>query len=282
MGGMRVFLVVAVGAALVSATAAAGDIGVAQATGYFKKDTRPTLYQPLNILDARDITAWCTPTGDPLNDSLVVGFNGPITLDEVRITTGNNFDETTFQSFGRAKKVRITSGKEERLVMLEDQRGPQAIPLSKPLTGSRFLLEVLDTHLGEDPEMPVCLTDVVFVEEGKQLNGPWLTRKLKYDRQQALVLGVWYGGYQGNPDHFLHFNFDGTFRYSYEPYDTERNKPKALQGTYDVSSSRISFQVGKKRFTARYAKSDARGGGQTLSFDGEVPAELKQVFRSVR
>ena len=37
---------------LVSLDAAAAGVGFAQATGYFKKDTRPTLYQPLNLLDA--------------------------------------------------------------------------------------------------------------------------------------------------------------------------------------------------------------------------------------
>jgi len=281
---MRVHLVAAVASLLVSgAGPREGEIGTAEATGYFKKDTRPTLYQPLNVLDARDITAWCTTSGDPLGEVLTVGFNGPITLDEVRITTGNNFDDSTFHEFGRAKKVRITAGKEQQFVMLEDTRGLQQLPLKKSMTAARFQIEILDTWLADDPEMPICITDIVFVADGKQLNGPWLTRKLKYDRDQAKVLGVWYGGYKGTPDNFLHFNFDGTFRYSYEPYDTERNKPKVLSGTYDLSGSRIAFQVGKKRYTARWSKDDAtKGPGQTLTFDGELPPELKQTFRSVR
>ena len=44
-------------ATMVAAPVSAGSIGYAQATGYFKKESRPTLYQPLNLLDARDATA---------------------------------------------------------------------------------------------------------------------------------------------------------------------------------------------------------------------------------
>ena len=86
-------------AALVSlgaAPASAGGIGYAQATGYFKKESRPTLYQPLNLLDGRDVTAWCSTTSDPLNELLTFGFNGPVRIEELRINAGNNFDANTW------------------------------------------------------------------------------------------------------------------------------------------------------------------------------------------
>src|SRR6476619_3162807 len=92
-------------AVIAALPAFAGPIGYAQATGYFKKDSRPTLYQPLNLLDGRESTAWCSPTGDPLSEKLTFGFKGPVTIDEVRVYTGNGFDEATFTDFGRAKKL---------------------------------------------------------------------------------------------------------------------------------------------------------------------------------
>lgn len=266
--------------ALVAAPASAGGIGYAQATGYFKKDSRPTLYQPLNLLDARDITAWCSTTSDPLNELLSFGFNGPVRIEELRINSGNNFDANTWNEFGRARKLVVKSGKQSQTITIEDVRGAQAVQLNPPMLGSRFTIEVLDQYPAEDPDASVCVTDIVFVSEGKPLNGPWLTTKLKYDKATALVMGTWYAGFEGTPDRFLSLNFDGTFRYSYEPFDTTRNKEKVVQGTYDASSSRIVFEIGGKKTAVKFSKDPAKKGGFNLNFDGELPEDLKGSWRS--
>ena len=145
------------------APAFAAEIGYAQATSYFKQDSRPTLYQPLNLLDARDATAWCTPTSDPLNELLTFGFTGDVSIDEIRISTGNNFDPTTWADFGRARKFRARSGKESAIFSVEDIRGLQSISLKTPLLGQRFALEVLEYFRSDDPAVRVCITDIIFV-----------------------------------------------------------------------------------------------------------------------
>jgi hypothetical protein len=257
-------------------------LGVTQATGYFKADSRPTLYQPLNLLDGRDATAWCSPGGDPLNEYITIGFNGPIRLEELRITTGNAFDDGTFQQFSRARKIEIRAGKAKQVLMLEDQKGPQTVSLPKPMEGSRFRIEVLDLYPGDDIEAPVCVTDIVFVgDSGKAFNGPWLTTKLKYDKHVQNVMGTWFAGYDKTPDRFLHLNYDGTFRYSFEPFDTTRAKEKVLEGRYDAAGGRFTFDVGGKKYPVRVSKDPSKKGGFTLTFDGPVPDELKGPFRSV-
>jgi hypothetical protein len=263
-----------------AAPALAGGIGYAQATGYFKKDSRPTLYQPLNLLDGRDATAWCSTTSDPLNEALSFGFNGPVRLEELRISTGNNFDPGTWNDFSRARKLVVKSGKQSQTINVEDVRGAQSIALNPPMLGSRFTIEVLDHYPAEDPDASVCVTDVVFVSEGKPLNGPWLTTKLKFDKSAAVVMGTWYGGFEGTPDRFLSLNFDGTFRYSYEPFDTTRNKEKVVQGTYDVSSSRLVFEIGGKKHGVKFSKDPSKKGGHTLTLEGELPEDLKGSWRS--
>lgn len=268
--------------ALISLSAAAAlaeTVGYAQATNYFKKDSRPTLYQPLNLLDARDATAWCSPATDPLNEILSFGFNEPIKLEELRINSGNNFDEGTWNDFARARKLVIKSGKQSQKVTLEDLRGPQTVHLSPAMVGSRFTVEVLDLFPAEDPDAPLCLTDVVFLVDGKPINGPWLTTRLKYDKGAAAVMGTWYAGYPGTPDRFLSFNFDGSFRYSYEPFDTGRNQPKSLTGSYDASTGRIVFGTGGKRYGVKLSK-DAAKKGFTLTFEGDLPEDLKGPWRS--
>ncbi len=267
---------------LVAAQALAADatVGYAQATGYFKHDTRPTLYQPLNLLDARDATAWCSPNSDPLNELLSFGFNGVVKIDELKISTGNAFDQSTFDGFARAKKLQLVSGKQKRIITLEDKKGPQSITISPPISGARFTIEILDQYPAEDSDASVCITDIVFSSEGHVLNGPWLTQKLKYDKNISQVLGVWFAGYDNTPDRFLAFNFDGTFRYTFEPYDATRAKPETIEGTYDVTSSRLTFTIGGKRRATKWAKDPGKKGLQ-LTFDGDVPEALKQTFRSV-
>lgn len=264
-----------------ASAAVAGDLGYAQATGYFKQASRPTLYQPLNLLDGRDATAWCTTSADPLNEQVSFGFNGPSRLDELRVSNGNGFDPETWETFSRARKLVLHSGKDARTVVLEDTRGPQVLKLDPPLVGERFRLEVLDSYPADDPDFPVCLTDVVFVSEGKALNGPWLAPRLKYDRAAAALLGTWFAGFAGTPDRFWSFHFDGTFRYSYEPYDERLARPKVLVGTYDVSASRLVLELKGKRLALGLAREPRRGGGFELKLQGELPADLKGPWRSV-
>src|SRR5215471_20290733 len=95
-------LVLATLCSSISSHAWATPIGYAQATGYYKKDTRPTLYQPLNLLDGREITCWCSTSSDPLAETLTFGFKDMAKIDEIRIYTGNGFDDRTFQEFSRA------------------------------------------------------------------------------------------------------------------------------------------------------------------------------------
>lgn len=267
-------------ASMISASAAAGPVGYLQATGYFKKDTRPTLYQPLNLLDGRAQTAWCSTSSDALDDHLTFGFKQPTALDGLKVVNGNDFDEGTWASFGRARKLELSGGDRRVVFELEDKRGTQTLAIVPPVTGTRFRLEVLDQHPAEDPEAAVCMTDVIPTADGKPLAGPWMTSKLKFDRAAAVVLGTWYAGDPGKPDKFLAFFVDGTFRYSYEPYDAKRNTPKAIDGGYEAGAGRVTFELSGKKVTARLALAKGEGTQQTLKLEGELPVELAQGFRS--
>jgi hypothetical protein len=263
------------------APAFAGPIGYAQAPGYFKKDSRPTLYQPLNLLDGREATAWCSPGSDPLGELLTFGFKGSTTIDEIRIYTGNGFDETTFGEFSRAKKFSLKGPAGAQAFTVADQRGLQAVAVNPPISGSQVTIEVLDMYPAEDPDQPVCVTDIVFYSDGKALNGNWLTQKLKYDKQSSPYLGTWFAGYDGAPDRFLSFYFDGTYRYVFDPFDKNQNKDKLIEGSYEISGSRISLDVpGKGKVSAKIRRDKAtKGGGQVLVLEGDLPEELKQTFR---
>lgn len=263
-----------------TAFAAPPAIGYAQATGYFKKNSRPTLYQPLHMLDAREVTAWCSTTSDHLEDILFFGFKGNATIDEIRIYTGNGFDSDTFQQFNRAQKLALKTGQGGRTFSIEDQRGLQAVMLNPPLQGSEFRLEILDVFPAEDPDSPVCISDVVFYSNGKPLNGSWLTARLKYDKGRAPLLGTWFGGYEGAPDHFLSFFFDGSYRYVFSPFDPE-TKGRSYSGSYDANRSRVTLQIPKVGKASARINLDGEGNAATLELEAaKLPEELKQKFRA--
>lgn len=263
-----------------SALAAPPAIGYAQATGYFKKNSRPTLYQPLHMLDAREVTAWCSTTSDHLEDVLTFGFKGVAEIDEIRIYTGNGFDADTFQNFNRARKLALKTGTGGRTFSINDQRGLQVVVLNPPLRGADFTLEVLDVFPAEDPDSPVCISDVVFYSNGKPLNGSWLTSKLKYDRGRAPLLGTWFGGYEGAPDQFLSFYFDGSYRFVFHPFDPQV-KGRSYSGSYEASSRRVTLQVPKAGKASGRVDVERGEGAATLQLEGaQLPEELKQQFRA--
>jgi len=268
---------------LPATVAASPQIGYAQATGYYKQDSRPTLYQPLNLLDGREITSWCSATADVMAETLTFGFKGMATIDEIRIYTGNGFDDRTFQEFGRAKKFVLRSPSGAQTLTVSDRRGLQAIALSPPMSGIEFIIDIVDQYPAEDPEMPVCITDIVFYSEGKPLNGSWLTQKLKYDRNQNPLLGTWFAGPEGAADRFLSFFFDGTYRFAYEPYDPEA-KRQSFMGLYEASGAHLTLEVpGKGKISARphrETKEQTPGNvRRTLVLDGDLPDGLKQAYR---
>ena len=160
-------------AASVVAAPARRQIGYAQATDYFKKDSRPTLYQPLNLLDARDATAWCSATVDPLNEQLTFGFNGPVQHRRAAHQPGNNFDANTWNDSPRAKKLVIRSGKQSQTFTIEDKRGAQSVTLNPPMLGSRFTIEMLDQLPGRRSRQRRCASPTSSSSRrARPLNGP--------------------------------------------------------------------------------------------------------------
>ncbi|MGQ0507868.1 MAG: NADase-type glycan-binding domain-containing protein [Myxococcaceae bacterium] len=254
--------------------------GYAVATGYFKKESRPTLYQPLNLLDGREITAWCSPTGDALSEVLIFGFKGIAKIDEIRVYTGNGFDDKTFEQYSRVKKLSIKGPAGAQSFSVADQRGQQSVSLNPPVTGERFSVEVLDIYSAEDLDNPVCITDLVFYSDGKPLNGPWLTPKLKYDRNRASVLGTWFSGHAGAPDRSISFFFDGTYRFLFDPFDPTE-KTRSFGGSFEVGGGRIVLEgvPGKGKISARLHREGEGKGDRSLVFEGDLPEDLKASFR---
>ncbi|HZI11533.1 MAG TPA: hypothetical protein VE153_14215 [Myxococcus sp.] len=254
--------------------------GYAQAPRYLDQERQPERYVPLHLLDGRDTTAWCSPPGEgPAR--VVIGFKDLVSVDEVRVYTGDGTDRAAFKAHARAKKLTLMVLDAARALKVEDKRGLQAVPLNPPLLGARFILEVVDRYPGAKEDAPVCLTDLVFFSGGKPLNGTFLAPRMKYDARLAPLLGTWFGGLEGAPDRFLSFYVDGTYHFTREPL--EGGGPSSVTGTYTVSGTRLTLEVPRRgRVTVRLRRGEPEGGqtpGATLEVEGPVPEDWGQAFR---
>ncbi len=253
--------------------------GYAQAPSYLDKDGQPERYVPLHLLDGRDTTAWCASGEAPAR--VVIGFKDVVSVDEVRVYTGDGTERSAFKARARARKLTLTVVDASRGLTVEDKRGLQAVPLKTPLLGARFILEVVERFPGATGDAPVCITDLVFYSGGKALNGTWLAPRMKYDARLAPLLGTWFGGLEGAPDRFLSFYVDGTYRFTREPL--EGGGPSSVTGTYRVSGTRLTLDVPKRgRVTVRLERGEPGGGqtpGATLEVEGPVKEDWGQAFR---
>ncbi|NMO23474.1 discoidin domain-containing protein, partial [Pyxidicoccus fallax] len=253
--------------------------GYAETTDWLERQSQPERYTPLNLLDGRDTTAWCATGEDPA--PITIGFKDAVTVDEVRVYTGDGTDRAAFKARARVKKFTLTSVDASRSLTVEDKRGLQVVRLSQPLPGARFILEVVDRFPGASDDAPVCITDLVFVSGGKALNGTFLASRLKYDARLAPLLGTWFGGLEGAPESFLSFYLDGTFRYTREPL--EGGGPTSVTGTYTLSGSRLSLDVPKRgKATARLVKggeAGTRSPEASLEVEGPLAEDWGREFR---
>ncbi|GHG82553.1 hypothetical protein [Comamonas sp. JC664] len=269
---------------LATAATAAPNVppGYVQTDDWLERNSQPERYGPLNVLDGRDTTVWCVSGEAPA--SFTFGFKDIVTIDEVRVYTGDGSDRAAFKARARARKLTVTGVKEARSVSVEDKRGLQAVPLKPALRGARFTLEVSDRFRGANDDAPVCVTDIVFYSGGKALNGTWLAPKLKYNARLAPLLGTWFGGLKGAPHRFLSFYLDGTYSFTEEPLEGEVSS--TVSGAYTLSGDKLSLEVPSiGRVTARFPRGDAEGTrapDASLEFDGPVPETWGREFRSSR
>ncbi len=257
---------------LAPAASRAGSQGVAYArsSSQLQGDTKPALYQALNVLDGKGTTVWCEGAeGDGVGETIVVGFKGAASFDEVRITTGHARDAGSFKAHGRVRRLDLKTDEKRYSFQVVDNATPQAFKLD-PVEVDRLTLEIAEVVPGEgDGAHLTCLADVVFLSKGKPLNGAFLDGKLVYNKGRAMLMGVWYGGPSGARDKFLDFNYDGTYWYSFKPFDPEV-KAEAFGGRYSYDGDRLRMELpGKKWVEVQTAPRATSEEGTLLELAGK-------------
>ncbi len=251
------------------ASTAAAPVGWVKATSTYKSDSRPTLYQPLLLLDGRQNTAWCAGVpGDGVGETVTVGFKGVATIDELRIATGDGKDEETWKAHNRVRKLVVHEERFNREIILADNRELQSYKFDPPIEGERLFFEIAAVYRGSAEGAVTCLSDIVFVNNGKPIDGPFLADKLGYDRGRAQVMNMWASGPEGTPEKFLSLYYDGTFHFRYVPIDPDV-QGKRLSGEYRYEGGRLLLKYPGADWIDAKAKRERIGRE-----DGSVVARL--------
>jgi hypothetical protein len=226
---------------VIATMSGSATVGWIRADGYARQETRPTLYWPANLLDGRDASVWCIDGGPDAarRQRIRIGFKGQVEVDRVRIATGDSRTAAGFAENNRVVRLVFDDGRFRRTVNLTDERGLQDVQLSPPIRGRH--VDVILTEVAGEGDL-TCMTTVLFYEGRRALNGPWMGRSLKYDRDKARLLGVWATGPQGAPERFLSVFLDGTFRYSYTPHDPTV-EGFSVTGAYRFVGGRLQLQI---------------------------------------
>ncbi|MGC4115909.1 MAG: hypothetical protein QM765_15225 [Myxococcales bacterium] len=272
MNRIALLVSVAVVTLLPAAARAAGSLGVAYArsSSQLKADTRPATFQALNVLDGKETTVWCEGAeGDGVGETLVVGFKGAAEIDEVRITTGDARDAASFKAHGRVKQLDLKTDEKRYSFSVVDNTTTQSFKFD-PIVVDRLVLEVAEAVPGDgDEKATTCLADVIFLAKGKPINGTFLDGKLVYNKGRAMLMGVWYGGPAGARDKFLDFNYDGTYWYSFKPFDPEV-KAEAFGGKYTYDGTTLRMELPSKKWVElRTMPVAAKDEPTTLELEGK-------------
>lgn len=275
-GGLAAYVALTLGAA--------APVGFARASSSFKSDRRPTLYQPLHLLDGRDATAWCAGAeGDGAGETITVGFKGVATIDALKITTGDAKDEATWKVKNRVRKLVVREERFTREIILADRREPQTYKFDPPIEAERLFFEIAEAYRGSGDAAPTCLSDIVFVSRGKALNGSFLGERLGYDRGRSQLMNLWTAGPEGSPEKFLGLYYDGTFRFRYVPLDPD------LRGAHHAGEYRLEGRRLLVKFAAsawidarlkreRIGRDDGRVVTRLVLKGEGLPRELRDTF----
>lgn len=259
---------------LMSSSAWAGaPVGYAKATSQLGQAARPTAYQPLNLLDGKEETSWCEgASGNGVGETVVIGFKDAAQIDEVRLANGDARDGRSFLAHNRIRKLVLRGANAAHTLTLADGRAPQTFKLSPALEGDEITLEILEVLPGKGGADATCLSDIIFSSKGRPLNGRFLADKLVYDRGRSQLMSTWYAGPEGAPDRTLAFYFDGTFHFSWRPYDPEQ-KPVDLTGQYGMQAGKLMLKLSGKPWVDAQAR-------RTVSADDDGFARTKLEIRA--
>ncbi len=235
-------------------TASAGEVLYARSNGDFQKRSHPGRYSALNILDDDGSTAWCSAgTGKGAEIELV--FTEAVRVEKMIMLTGNQRSGDTYESFNRVRQMAVSEGDMIHTVELEDKRGAQTLTFDPALNTDRLVLKLKAGYRGSG-QRHTCISDIVFYQGGRALNGKQLKAKVKKSRKVIDFLDTWVSGPDYARDRELVFGVTGTYRFLYIPNDPQETSLRKT-GRWRMEGRTPSVKLGNKWVPVRVKRDDA-------------------------
>jgi hypothetical protein len=238
----------------VPVTASAGEVLYARSNGDFQKRTHPGRYSALNILDDDTSTVWCS-FGTGKGAEIEVVFTEPVRIEKMTVATGNQQSDRTFQSFNRVRRMAVSEGDMMHMVEIEDKQGPQNLSFDPTLNTDRLVLKLRAGYRGSG-KRHTCISDIVFYQGGRPLNGKQLRAKVKKGRRVIDFLDTWVSGPDYARDRELIFGVTGAYRFLYIPNDPQETSLRKT-GSWRMQGKNPAIRLGGKWIPVKVKRDDA-------------------------
>jgi hypothetical protein len=235
-------------------TASAEEVLYARSNGDYQGRGRPGQYSALNILDDDPSTVWCS-TGTGKGAEIEVVFTGQAHIEKMIMATGNQKSEKTYQSFNRVRRMTVFEGNMVHTVELEDKQGSQALSFDPTLATDRLVLKLKAGYRGSGPRH-TCISDIVFYEGSRPLNGKRLKAHVKKGKRVIDFLDTWVSGPDYARDRELVFGVSGTYRFLYIPNDPQETDLQKT-GSWRMQGKNPSIKIGNEWFLVKVKRDDA-------------------------
>lgn len=259
---------------------AADSLIYVRASSQYGRDSEPSRYHPLNLLDDDPETVWCEGDAE-LGEGQTITFYFRARQKIDRIVIG-----PTAKSGRIIEAVRITDGTNSVRVELGDTYVEQR--LNSPLDGQTYVVTI-ERVLGPNKGAPLppdaaCLADMLLYHGGRLFGGRTPAGKLRFDATRDIVLGRWNGPPFGAPESILTFGLDGSWDWVYRPL--LGGKGDTWRGEYRFRDNRLLMRRGEAgrwrdvELVYRRVKIDPdaysgpKGDYDRLTINGEVGAAM--------
>lgn len=261
---------------LVTWPAGAAEVLYARSNGALRAHHQPGRYSALNVLDGNPATCWCT-AGSGKGAELEVVFSETVHINRLEIATGNQKSAATFSAFTRVKALQLYTGDMTQVIDLTDTRGRQTVEFPVSIDTRRVVFRLQAGHRGKS-QRHACISDVIFFEDRRALNGKKLTRYIRRSRRHLAFLDTWVSGPEEARNRELVFGVQGRFWFWYVPHDPMR-EPVELNGPWRLKGGTPQIRINEKWLPLRVKHDDA---GRVIRLKVEsnelLPANMPGVY----
>lgn len=126
-------------------------------------------YGPSNLMDSRKDFGWAEgASGNGINEILTFQTEKEITISAIKFWNGYQRSPSHYEGNARMKSFSFGTSEVSELYRLEDSSSPQFIELTKPISGTEFILKIHDAYSGTKYQ-DLVLSEIKFFHKNQPI-----------------------------------------------------------------------------------------------------------------